>query len=137
MKYGILNLNGDIVISFAYNEIDYIQDRFIKVVKDNLWGILDMRGNFISQCVYEITCDKCHFEARHLLNETYLKVKKDGKWGIINNDGTVIVDFIYDEISKSKLKLCTNEFPCDEINKYLIEVKIDGKTGLLYSPFDS
>lgn len=136
-KYGILNLNGDIVISFAYNEIDYIQDRFIKVVKDNLWGILDMRGNFISQCVYEITCDKCHFEARHLLNETYLKVKKDGKWGIINNDGTVIVDFIYDEISKSKLKLCTNEFPCDEINKYLIEVKIDGKTGLLYSPFDS
>lgn len=136
-KYGLLNMDGEVVVSFDYNDIDKIENRFIKVVKDDLWGFMDMKGNIISQCVYEITCDKYYFKARHLLNETYLKVKKDGKWGIINNDGAVIVNFIYDEISKSKLKLCTNEFPCDEINKYLIQVKIDGKTGLLYSPFDS
>jgi len=78
-KYGIIDIEGNIVLPIEYDMI-YSADRFYRVAirdkyKRQKWGLADMSGEFILPCIY----DSIRFDTDNGL----LYVEQNGKWGIL------------------------------------------------------
>ena len=92
-KYGVINTNGEEVISLKYNEIEFVQNvREFFVYANNTIGLLGSDGTtIIKPTEYD---DISVLSAEHQL---YL-VQKNNKYGVLNRKGEVVVHAEYDQI---------------------------------------
>lgn len=141
-KYGIINLQKEVCLEFAYTNITYhkIGD-FIEVSKEDYTSDLldrDLQVK-VSGILSEVNQEKGYLKIRVadqyeyynfkfekkeakdvLTTNTLFLSKKDGKYGYVNKEGIVVVNYIYDDAT--------------EQNKFgFVGVKQNGKWGCLSS----
>jgi len=102
----------DIIIEPIYDFVRTFDENYARVCIDNKWGLIDNKGNKLSEIIYDnivpIVSD----------NDDYLKysfVYLNGKTGIINSMGKITIPVIYDVIKN---------------NGEFLEIKIGDKIGL-------
>ena len=102
----------DIIIEPIYDFVRTFDENCARVCIDNKWGLIDNKGNKLSEIIYDnivpIVSD----------NDDYLKysfVYLNGKTGIINSMGKITIPVIYDVIKN---------------NGEFLEIKIGDKIGL-------
>jgi hypothetical protein len=83
-----MNRNGDILPNPDKYEVHRgFRDFYAPVRKNDLWGFVDVHGNYIAKPVYE--------KADRFMN-SLAPVKKSGKCGYINTKGEEVVPLTYD-----------------------------------------
>ena len=125
-KYALFNSKGEIIISFgAYEKIYSIDDFLFAVEKDNKWGCLNIKDNWIIEPQYKKCCggnfelelivfkndenkvgmvDKNNnivvefkYDKLHIIKSNCIEVKLNNKFGIIDNNGNAIIDCLYNQ----------------------------------------
>ncbi|MDR2410677.1 MAG: WG repeat-containing protein, partial [Bacteroidales bacterium] len=86
-KYGYVDVQGNTVIPFVYDEIGEFIDGKAKVKKNGKYGYIDEQGNELIEKPLNIS-------------EDLVKGIKFGKYGIENKNGKIILPFEYDEIGE-------------------------------------
>ena len=90
-KYGIININNEILVPLDYHYIDDYKNDFISYVKDNLYGIVSTDGVFDILPVYEDVV---------LINDKIFAGMKDNiyylhSYNDVNNENANKYDFVY------------------------------------------
>lgn len=104
-RIGVLNTEGEIIIPFQYDDVDYSYSnlgldslssshRFIKVSNENKWGVV----NAYNQIVLPIVFDEIKIFTKGEENLFAAKNKNLEKMGVVNKDEEVVIPFEYDDI---------------------------------------
>lgn len=121
-KYGLSSRNmTDFLIAPVYDDIilNYSSDRYIKVCKNNKWGLLRFDGTVFADVVYD-TIEHALFPS----NNNLIEAVKDGIEGFILPDGTWVDNFpCVDSATRLDYAYASN----NELFKW----KHDGKYGVL------
>ncbi len=88
--YGFIDMNGNITITPAYDEVADFYDGYARVRKDGKYGYIDKSGNPVIDLVYE--------DASAELKEVAL-VTKDGVKQYINREGAVVYTATGNEVA--------------------------------------
>ena len=86
-KYGFLDVNGNILTDFKYDDVFQLSRGFVIVGLENKRGVI-YKGKEITKCSYEYC----------VYNENIVGVESNKKWAIFNNTGEQMSDFIYDTV---------------------------------------
>ena len=117
-RYGVIDFNGNQVVAEDYDKIGIDKDNFsdnsidnkyllvnnlIPVMKDNLWGMLDKKGNVIVQPVFDsygyiTTSNKNAVSLLVVPDYDVIVVCKNKKYGLMNKTGDKILDVVADDI---------------------------------------
>jgi len=84
--WGVLDINGNIVLGFAYEELGQANEGLIPFMKYGTWGYIDYTGNIVIER---------QFESAYKFQDGLAIVKKDGKYGFINTKGEIVVSNDY------------------------------------------
>ena len=88
-KYGLIDSNGEEILSCEYDTIYGLKNNYRIIVKDSLFGATNVDGEIIKQCAYNGAFDAgCN----------YLALKKNDKWGFIDITGKDITQYKYEHI---------------------------------------
>lgn len=92
-KWGVVNLNGDIIVPFQYSYMQFYNEKLI-VCCQNKWGLIDLEGKIVVPIIYDNiqTTD---------IDDLYL-FELNFKQGIFDTDGIATIDPIYYEIDYKK-----------------------------------
>lgn len=91
-KYGIISVNGKVLLPFEYSQISPLKDNRATVHKGSR--------------IFHINADCKIVEDEIItLQQGFKKIKKEGKWGIIAPDGVELVAPKYDEITTFRGRL--------------------------------
>lgn len=101
-KYGLIDLNGNEILTTVYDQIDRIKgvENSLIIKKDEKYGLANASGNVIIEPLYD--------EITALTNDYsngYIVKNSDGNYGIIGIDKTQILDCKYSNIKH----VCGNE----------------------------
>lgn len=92
--YGLIKLNGDILVECIYDDINTCIDCSFKVYllcKNNKYGLVKNNGTLLTNIEYDYIS--------HFSNNVAV-IKKNNLCGLINNSGNIIVPIIYDDIKE-------------------------------------
>ncbi|PID82703.1 MAG: hypothetical protein CSB15_01920, partial [Clostridiales bacterium] len=78
--------DAKIVVPFGYEFKRFLDKDLIVVKKDEKFGLFDIKGNMISDCIYD--------DLEYYRNNKMINVKKDNLWGYINKKGKVIIPIV-------------------------------------------
>lgn len=90
--YGIIDINGVVLLPFEYTQISALTDNKATVYKNSKTFHINSDCKIIEDEIIK-------------LQEGYKKIKKEGKWGIISPDGNELVPCKYDEITTFRGRL--------------------------------
>lgn len=96
-KYGFVNLNGEIVIPYLFEEAGAFNNGFAIVKKDDSWGYIDMNGQPITEFKYY---DAGDFKYDHAV-VVIRKYNEKGEYllkGVINQKGKEVIPCQYSDI---------------------------------------
>lgn len=116
-KSFIINDKGQRISSNEYDECHSLDYGYIKVKKNNKYGVIDYNDRIIIPFEYE------NFNDIEELTPNLFAVGKNGKYGIVNLNNQKVVDFLYDQIDIDN-------------NTKLLEVIKDNKYSFLNINFD-
>lgn len=108
-KWGFKKQNETIVES-EYDFVRAFDENYARVSKNNKWGLIDNKGNYLSEIIYD-SINPIN-TSRDSLNHSFVYLNR--KKGIINSTGKITVPVIYDEI---------------KYNGEFLEIKIGDKVG--------
>ncbi len=116
-KYGLVDINGNQITSFEYDNIQEFKDGLAIVTKDNLTGVINEQGNIVIPIIYQ---DISSFEGNVAIASI------EGKDFLINKDGKVLTNN-YDEIkyidNVYKVKFQNQYGLIDQGGKEIVKVK--------------
>lgn len=143
-KYGIINMQGEMEISFEYDNISRFHDGISAVDSNGKSFYIDKEGKTITDMVFQNTYAfqeemggvqnnnlwgyidlhgnlsiEYQFEEIHLFQEGMAAVKHNGKWGFIDKNGNLTVENGFDEVR--------------DFNEGMAAVKIGDKWGFVDS----
>ncbi len=87
--WGYINLKGETVIDFEFEEGHTFYDGITSVKKNGKWGVIDSLGKTIIPFIYDDAGSPA---------ENRVPVKINDKWGLIDLYGKIILPFEYDYI---------------------------------------
>ena len=95
-KWGLINLEGNVVSEIIYDEIKTLKgvENSVIVKKDNKYGLLNCKGVKILDTIYS---DISSFGEDYI--NGYITKNEDGKYGIVNVSGEIILENDYEEIN--------------------------------------
>jgi predicted alpha/beta superfamily hydrolase len=102
-KFGINDLNNNVVVNCIYDTIMLFDNCYLKVKSNNNWGILENQGKEIISPQY----DEISY-----VNDNLMTVKKNDKYGVIDYTGDIIIPIEYKAIydfSEGIFKCITDE----------------------------
>lgn len=118
-SYGLINLQGDYILSPQYK---IIEEEFSLLISTNTepekWGYYDKQTGFYCEPQYDAIIDS----SSDILYP--IAVEKNGKWGFVNrNTGIVVIPCVYDDIiapfnNGFALMCMTLEEPSEDLNLY-------------------
>jgi hypothetical protein len=126
--YGLINLDGEVLLKAEYDEISSVKNRpgRILVRKDDMCGVVDSNGNFVIPISYNSIIGDEYCSEEDSYKNTGFIVSTKSKTGILygyyNKDGKKILDTKYEDITR------VLEYSDDAT--YLI-VMSNGKKGVL------
>lgn len=85
-KYGLLDMNGHVVIPLIYDMLGECREGIINAKRDGRWGFIDVNGNIIIPFIYE--------EARSF-SEGLASVMFGRRYGFVNKKGKIVIGFKY------------------------------------------
>ena len=88
-KCGHLNLRGEEVIPFIYEDSLYFQEGVSGMKMGGKWGMIDHKNETVIPFEYEEIGDSAN---------NYISAKRNGKWGVIDKFNNVVIDFKFDEL---------------------------------------
>lgn len=94
--YGLIDIEGNLIIPFEYESIVMSTVNAYSVSKDNKWGFITKSNQILIPIIYDVTSD---------FIENLCAVKKDGKWGFIDLLNNPIIPFDYDGCTDFKTGL--------------------------------
>jgi hypothetical protein len=89
-KYGYLNLSGEEIIPFIYDDARSFNEGVAEVCQGGKWGVIDANGD----AVIPIEFDHIYPFVNHLTG-----VSKNEKWGLADQLGTFIFPIEYDQVT--------------------------------------
>lgn len=106
-KFGCIDNYFSIVVTPEYRSIVYETNKYLRVLKDSLYGILNNNGNVIIPVKFN--------NIKKILNDNGLFwiVKKDNVQGVYNEKGSLIIPVIYNNI-----ECIDNVFSCEIYKRY-------------------
>ena len=96
-KYGFVNLEGEIVIPYKYENVGEFNNGLAKAKKADSWGFIDIIGQPISDFIYY---DAKDFKYGHAI-VAIQKYNEKGEYllkGVINNNGKEVIPCQYSDI---------------------------------------
>ena len=110
-KNGLINKRDSIIISFGrYDDIYVFKEKRARIKKNNLFGIIDIKGYEVMPCIYK-SCDNYRFGLCQLTD-------KNDKEGIFDLNGIIVIPFVYDDLIQMQLE-------------GVIKAKMNGKYGYI------
>ena len=85
-KEGLININGDIIVTPKYNDIDNFYEGLSVVTNNSKCGVIDKTGKIIVDLIYD--------EILGFRNGVSF-VESENKWGVIDNKGNIIIPLKY------------------------------------------
>lgn len=89
-KVGMLNLNGQEVISPKYDDLKVLDSMLIAVMDRGQWMVVNLKEEVVLEKGYQRV---------QVWNGYYLGFMQDDKWGIKTRKGTLLCPAMYDDIS--------------------------------------
>ncbi len=86
VRYGLINLRGEIITTTAYREIGAFSEGLAAVKDKDSYGFIDTTGRLAIACMYSKVSG---------FSEGRAAVQKDGACGYITREGEEIVDFAF------------------------------------------
>ena len=86
-KYGLLSLDGTILLDAIYDDIGYFSEGVAIVKNGNKYGFIDKKGKQIVECKYNFAFS---------FSDGYASVVIDNKFGYINKKGELVIAALYD-----------------------------------------
>lgn len=130
-KYGLQDEKGNLVVPCIYDKIlDYDDDGYIRVLRREVYGTVDLKGNPVIPHSLGIT----HLGVFH---KGTARARKDGLWGLVDVHGNCLTGYVYKDMGAHR------SFGYREItqdNDYgIIDEKGNFKksVGTKHSPFQS
>lgn len=130
-KYGLQDDKGTLVVPCIYDKIlDYDDDGYIRVLKGEIYGTVDLKGNPAIPHSMGIT----HLGVFH---KGSARARKDGLWGLVDVHGNCLTGYVYKDMGAHRsfgYRVITQD------NEYgIINEKGDFKksAGTKHSPFQS
>lgn len=143
-KFGVIDKYNKVIVPFIYDKIDDFNGGLAVVKKDNLYGCVNKKGEFVFPL--EMECININGNS----DTGLIVISKDGKWGIIDKDGRPVVPVEYKSIIYSEGRYITKSdeaygifnsngqiivpFEFDDIDSFkngLAEIKKDHKKGII------
>ena len=113
-QWGIINQNGEEIVSPQYDAIGYrFHQNITPVYLNNKIGFIDKTGEEVIPLI---------FNGLSIMDEGLFGVRLEDKWGLINRDGKEIAPFIYDYLANDDWDVFVNE---------VVRVSRNGKDGFL------
>ena len=128
-NYWVINDEGKVLFSSAFQDMKTPQDGYVPARRDSLWGFVSLDGMEVTGYVFQSVdylengfwkvkqngrfgvlnlrdgySTKCEFSDVGTPRDGIIPVRKDDYWGVVDYDGKTIVDFIYTEIYKTTYK---------------------------------
>lgn len=100
-KYSLVQ-DDNLITKNNYESINIIDKDWFAVKKDQKWGIINKKGEYILEPQFPLI---------QVLSEKYVAVYVDKKWGIINKKGEYAVKPVFDLLQKKynqKKNYCKN-----------------------------
>ena len=91
-KYGVIDINSNVVIPMEYDKIQLMTDRVLRAKKAGKYGVINFSNQVLVSFDYDDYLDDYYF------NDGVTAFSKNGKWGIVANNNQTISPFIYDRI---------------------------------------
>ena len=118
-KYGLLDMQGEIICEPLYDNIHPLRNGNVVVCKEKSWSLINRQGEILKNLEY----DKIES-----FDDGFAVVTLGGKYGIIDESGNVLGELKYDKIRSLVSESRYGEE--DKFAKYF-EACIDGKWGFL------
>lgn len=118
-KYGLLDMQGEIICEPLYDNIHPLRNGNVVVCKEKSWSLINRQGDILKNLEYD--------SVREFV-DGFAIVTLGGKEGIIDESGNVLVELKYDEIRS--LVSISEDGEERKFAKYF-EACIDGKWGFL------
>jgi uncharacterized protein YfaP (DUF2135 family) len=148
-KWGVINAEGDEVVSVRYDTIGGFLEGRAAVQSAGLWGFIDESGEVVIDLQYEDLKDvqdpvlyayavRDPEKVLRGFYEGFAPVKKNGKWGYIDTDGNSLgPGFVYQDIWYFSEGYATVETDnkyglLDSAGRYIIEPNTYGYDGINY-----
>lgn len=113
--YGFINKNGETIIEPQYTQIQYFQEGYSAVCKNDSWGFINAKNNKLTDFVFsDARSFKQGFAAVLVADDFGVN-----KWGFIDKKGKIAILPKFDEVG--------------DFNNGLAAVKINGKWGFINS----
>lgn len=118
-KYGLLDMQGEIICEPLYDNIHPLRNGNVIVCKEKSWSLINRQGEILKNLEY----DKIES-----FDDGFAVVTLGGKYGIIDESGNLLGELKYD-----KIRLLVSESRYGEEDKFAeyFEACIDGKWGFL------
>lgn len=94
--YGLIDEKGNEVLPCIYDSISSFLKHFRVIKKDSSYGVVNIDGEIIKQCVYSAFMSKEAYTWNSVCN--YLALKLNDKWGFIDSVGNDVTQYKYEEI---------------------------------------
>ena len=90
IKFGCINVNGEIVVPITFDRIEPFENGFAAVKRANAWGVIDTDGNIILPCSYESV---------QTINGNRFIVSNKNMHGVVDGNGEMLIPMNYASIS--------------------------------------
>lgn len=89
-KYGLINQEGEVILSLSYDKIVPAFEGNYSVTKDGKWGFVNAKEEIVIPLEYDLTSD---------FIDDLCAVKIGDKWGFINKSNEIVIPVEYDGCS--------------------------------------
>lgn len=104
-KYGCINMKGETVIGFNFDEIRSFHDGLAPACMNKKWGLIDNNGNYVVEAKYDgiayITNNRYRFTNTTVYNAGTPVSYGTSTYGIIDGSGKEIAPAIYSDLVPS------------------------------------
>lgn len=121
-KWGAIDINGDVVVDFIYDNIYQFNNGYARAIIDNKQGFINDKGEELTEFIYDIT----HNNTIYDLNNNLAPVSIENKWGFINEKGDTVIPLIYDKIID-----VYNDFAIVGVGDNISTIEFNGLYGLI------
>jgi len=89
-KWGVMKIDSTILIEASYQDIGVFENGLAYVIKDDLYGLIDIDGEYIVEPQYA--------QIWYAQAGNWALVTTEGKHGFVNSDGEVILPIEYQQV---------------------------------------
>jgi hypothetical protein len=135
-KFGVININGKIIIDPVYDEITSIYKTDFIIANNNGKSIIINLDNLQNKIIFDNPIIKCNdgeslcysfIQNYKFNNKIYFIIKNlNNKYGVIDQNNNLIIDYKYDNLSYNETRKILFNYEINDQNKKMNIINLDG-----------